>query len=1067
MLVKTAQSLIKSARSEEDLRIGFERKLIPLLEGIGVPIHSQYEKSILFGKGRSDAIHGQVIIEYEAPGSFVSNPKVEHAKDQLINYIIGEAKGLQKNGLFIESTMVGIGFDGQRIFYIQYIGDRRDPKTGLTPEEFAMFGPYPFNVQNARTLITFIRLLVRRPLTPDGLAEVFGPKGTIAPKVVSAMINALKNWDWEKRGELFYQEWLRLFGIVYGEQFEKTIAKPSSILADWYKITGDVEFPKLLFAVHTYFALLMKLIAAELLTVTEASYRSSLSNDIALSGRDEFYVRMKEIEDGGIYSKRGINNFLEGDFFRWYIEFESDQVREAVQEMAQAFAGFEPATPIIYPEPARDLLKRVYQFLVPAEVRHSLGEYYTPDWLAELMLDEIGYNGNTLERVLDPSCGSGTFLVFAIQRARKYALEHNENHVETAKRIVNHIWGFDLNPLAVIASRTNYLFALGDLVDELKTFEIPVYLADSVLWPERKAQRDIDFSGKLSIPVKTSLEKPFNVPTLWLKDHGLLMKTAASIIENDIKKGFSWETAEYHLKNAGVLYSPHEEVVKRFYMELDELHDRHKDGIWARFLKNIFAPVTVEPFDFVVGNPPWIRWGYLAESYRAATLSMWKEYGLFSLKGHESRLGGGEKDFSMLFTYAAADFYLKNGGKLGFLITQEVFKAKGAGQGFRRFQLGEKEYLQVLAAHDLVTVQPFEGAVNKSAAIILKKGRKTTYPVPYYVWTRKKGVGKIETRLKLHQVKPLLNRKKLMAKPIDDETGSWLTIDAKNISIQPLQGENFYKARLGARVEPYGVFWLEILENYGDGEILIRNMPQYGKKKDELKFRERIEAELVFPAVRGADIERWSATPGIHVLMVQDPKTRSPYKIPEMMKKWPLTYGYLTHFKERLLARGSNTIRALAERTAFYAMFGIADYTFANYKVVWKRMASKMVSAVISEYKTPFGLKIIIPTDTTSIFATQSKPEAHYLCAILNSESVGEFIKSYSSAGRGFGSPSIMEHIGIREYNSKNEIHLELSQISTLLHEIKERQSGDSLEEHEQQVNELVLRLFEQQVHST
>ena len=73
----------------------------------------------------------------------------------------------------------------------------------------------------------------------------------------------------------------------------------------------------------------------------------------------------------------------------------------------------------------------------------------------------------------------------------------------------------------------------------------------------------------------------------------------------------------------------------------------------------------------------------------------------------------------MLFVYASADYYLKDNGKLGFLITQEVFKSKGAGEGFRRFQLGEKKYLQVLKALDLVSVQPFEGAANKTAGIIL------------------------------------------------------------------------------------------------------------------------------------------------------------------------------------------------------------------------------------------------------------------------------------------------------------------------------------------------------------
>lgn len=77
----------------------------------------------------------------------------------------------------------------------------------------------------------------------------------------------------------------------------------------------------------------------------------------------------------------------------------------------------------------------------------------------------------------------------------------------------------------------------------------------------------------------------------------------------------------------------------------------------------------------------------MPEGYRDATLKLWKEYGLFSLSSMDVRLGAGEKGFSMLFTYVAADRYLKKGKKLAFLITQEVFKTKGAGEGFRRFKV--------------------------------------------------------------------------------------------------------------------------------------------------------------------------------------------------------------------------------------------------------------------------------------------------------------------------------------------------------------------------------------------
>jgi len=147
----------------------------------------------------------------------------------------------------------------------------------------------------------------------------------------------------------------------------------------------------------------------------------------------------------------------------------------------------------------------------------------------------------------------------------------------------------------------------------------------------------------------------------------------------------------------------------------------------------------------------------------------------------------------MLFTYAAADYYLKKDAKLGFLITQEAFKSKGAGEGFRRFQLGDREPLKVIKAHDQVSVQPFEGAANKTAAIILKKGQKTKYPVPYTLWTRKKGTGKIATDQVLEEALPLLQKRRLLAQPIGSLTGSWQTISGSKKGLLSFKGKMYIR----------------------------------------------------------------------------------------------------------------------------------------------------------------------------------------------------------------------------------------------------------------------------------
>jgi len=577
-LISATKSLMHKAKTEEDLRIGFEKILDPLCQTLNIKLAPKYEKSIYTG-GRLDAIHGRVIIEYEKPRAFQAKQYIlDHAFEQLVDYIRGEAAREKETSFLFDPKHVGVGFDGDQIFFVQFKGDRRKPGTEFEKKDFVLIGPFPFDYQSARTLLTYLRALSRQLLTAENLAGVFGPESKIAPLAVSAFADALENWG-STRVRIFFNEWKRLFGIVYGEQFSAHQREEAEALSKIYGVGKETDFQELLFSVHTYFALLMKFIAAEIITLKESSLSSSLSQNMTHASKEEFKSFLIDIEDGWIYSRRGITNYLEGDFFRWYLDAFSPRLEEAIRETIRGLSEFEPATTVIDPSATRDLLKKLYQYLVPQEVRHKLGEYYTPDWLAELVLDEVGYDGNTLKRFLDPAGGSGTFIVLAIQRAREYGKNNKEPSVETAKRIISNIWGFDLNPLAVIAARTNYLFALGNLIEELQSFEIPIYLADSVLWPERSGQLQLAPQGE-SVSIPTSIQT-FFVPKIWVQHNGFLMRTAAPLVEKMTREKYTIPEAVNRFKKEGLVFPPHESIVSSFYGEILELEKQGKNGIWG------------------------------------------------------------------------------------------------------------------------------------------------------------------------------------------------------------------------------------------------------------------------------------------------------------------------------------------------------------------------------------------------------------------------------------------------------------------------------------------------------
>lgn len=194
------------------------------------------------------------------------------------------------------------------------------------------------------------------------------------------------------------------------------------------------------------------------------------------------------------------------------------------------------------------------------------------------------------------------------------------------------------------------------------------------------------------------------------------------------------------------------QIAEELYEKLQELDKQGINGIWARIIKNAFAPLFQGRFDYVAGNPPWVNWESLSSDYRQETKTLWVHHGLFPHGGMDTILGKGKKDISMLMTYVAMENYLKNRGRLGFIITQSVFKTAGAGQGFRRFLLGSGTPVAVIAVDDMADLKPFEGASNRTAIVILERGRATKYPVSYSHWYKPGGGSVISEEVTLEDV---------------------------------------------------------------------------------------------------------------------------------------------------------------------------------------------------------------------------------------------------------------------------------------------------------------------------
>jgi hypothetical protein len=96
-----------------------------------------------------------------------------------------------------------------------------------------------------------------------------------------------------------------------------------------------------------------------------------------------------------------------------------------------------------------DVFRVLYEELIDERTRRQIGEYYTPVWMTEWALNHFQLKDKT---VLDPFCGSGTFLVTAFYK--KVVKEG-----EPADKAYSELVGFDINPLAVAVARAELILA--------------------------------------------------------------------------------------------------------------------------------------------------------------------------------------------------------------------------------------------------------------------------------------------------------------------------------------------------------------------------------------------------------------------------------------------------------------------------------------------------------------------------------------------------------------------------------------------------------------------------------
>lgn len=1036
---KTISNAIISKKNgtEEDLKSIVEFEIVTFLKKYDIHLTVEYEaKSIGTTKiqGRIDALYNNVIIEYKKYGILNSQKKLDNGIKQIEEQYLENVKD--------KTSYIGILFDGVTILFFDYNLDNKKWNRRK----------YKFDRNSLYEWIKYVSASTKKQVSPKALKDDFSLDKNIPIEFIGQLYLSLIN-NKNARVNMLFNEWDKTFRYVYGgvldelniEDIFKEIFENSSVFN-----IENIEIDKFLFVIYTYYAFIVKLFASEIACVNMKIAPETPLRIIRNS--NNLKEILSYVENGNFFRDiTHIDNYIEGGFFSWYLEVMSSDMERSINDVLLMINDYEPNSFFLNKTVSRDLLKSLYEDIIPKKIRHDLGEYYTPDWLAQISVDESGFNGEESSKVLDPACGSGAFIVEFINRIKLYIQEHNKEMTSSEKidYICERVIGFDVNPVAILTARTNYLIAISPYLNfnDEKQITLPIYLADSILTPTTEGKSNIeDNSYKIS-----TVEGIFSIPKSLLEKN--LLNKILRTVEEKVYLHYPLKDFNKVLKSQSIFLDTFEQKeIDIFYSKILELHEQNRNQIWAKIILNSFAPLIHNNFSHIVGNPPWIKWDFLSKEYREKLSILYLDiYKLFAHKGMKASLGHAHDDISILFTYIAMDKYLRDNGKLTFVLKQTLYKSI-AGEQFRKFSIDKYNSttpVKCIKVHDMLSLNPF-GQGQETSIVTLEKNAITTYPVSYVKWNKTLR-GRFKSIDTGNHVLENCNLEYQDAYPdpiTKKVTDPWIIIPQGQELPKISNKRNFYKARHGVVNDLNSLFLIDILETTNQG-IKIQNLGNKGKKKIKVSTKV-IETDLIYPLIKPKDTKRWGIDSYQYMIV---PHQKAGENNESFLRvKLPKSYAFLSSFKKELATRKSKWF--YGGDKPFYSLFGIGDYTFEKYKIVWCCMSYKPDFSVVSKVKDEkIGVKTYIPDNTIGYLSVKTSDEAHYICSILNSDKVKALFALRSSKSKWGISIDMVNKVPIVEFNKENPQHSELITLSKKAHKLKDIKK---IEEIEDSINTII-----------
>lgn len=772
------------------------------------------------------------------------------------------------------------------------------------------------------------------------------------------------------------------------ELWKRTCSIPEAELkkALWSRhlefVYGTLIDPDELFLQHTYLTIVAKTMALRIL----------------VSGP----IPAGELLQGTPFTEIGLNGAVEADFFDWVL-LAGDEGTDLVERLSQQVARFRLS------EIEVDVLKAIYESLIDPEQRHYLGEYYTPDWLAEWICKKAVPNPLST-RVFDPSCGSGTFLFQAVRRYLAEAEAAGVPLQQALEDCTDHVMGLDVHPVAVMFARVTYLLAIGPERLQARTNKIfiNVYLGDALQWDVHP------FLSEEEVEIAVPGEPPLRFPGAVAGNPNLLNDVLVRMREladrnRKVRTFESWMNAHTELPEQD------RKILAESYEKMRKLHEAGRNHIWTFIVRNLTRPLWMSrpegrP-DVVIGNPPWLRFNAMSASLKEKFRRASKDRALW--------VGGKvatHQDLSAYFFARCAERYLHQGGRIAFIMPYASL-SRAQYKGFRsgRYIAPRGTDGAIIRFDDVWT---FDSNVKPlfpvPSAVIFGHRAPTTATLP-------KHVEAFQGALPSRDVSACTATKHLECKNVP-----W-----PNFADAP--GGSIYRDRFrqGATIVPRRLTVVNRVEAGAFGSnpaaplVTSRIGAQDKKPWRELKpLRGQVESQFLRPLLLGESIAPYRILSQLEAVIAWDDKRQTLLDSSVALEDG---YGHLSRWlgsAERLWEENKSSDMSLNGQLDYYGKLG-SQFPIAPVRIVYAKSGTNPAAAIVED-------QTCLIDHVLYWMPAASRPEAQYLLAILNSDAACRRVRTLQSVGQ-FGPrhfDKVMFSLPIPKFQQSEALHRKLAELA-------------------------------------